>query len=604
MSCPVVRVVVWTLVLWLYKGASYGLVPHELFNNETFSESDDNEDRKTTGERGPIFVHIGTKEITIPCKPAKSGVVFGLNPTYNWTKENGGVHYLSDDATLTIHAFTPEDSGRYTCTISFMKDGELQTKVFFHTVAGYHIRGELQVLLVYETNSCDDELTGKFMKTLHERLDKVVADFKANILIGDITCFPTLDRPTDKFNLQVETKVSPFKEGWDESCDPKEEDLAIDCYHAAIHTNLQKAKDALTEFLNHNKYFPVGDSLANDTSFNYTFNNTFFNFLEGGKCQSGYGQTQELEAHCPDCCMLCPPGTYSEATVDNCVLCSIGSFSVHYGSTACIPCKHNLLTSEPGASRAEDCLSLRVTPSHRISMLVVAFSLPPLLCFCFIVLFCYCFRRYWQKKSISAATKEMEQEEDLPASGEEEALLDTQEQERSSPMLSAELEYVDKAAAMFSPYGDKPAVPQSPEAAPYSPPGGKADIVSPSGNEAGTVSPGIQAAVASPPVYEAAVVSPPANEAALYAPARDEAAVVSPSARSSALMTPKVEESPMIVSPSPEPLAMKEEVVTPPPSGDEEPQQVKISTPLEREESVHMGNIEFPPSSPVSIESA
>ncbi|XP_062834455.1 uncharacterized protein LOC100564912 isoform X2 [Anolis carolinensis] len=576
MSWPVVGVVVWTLVLWLYNGASYGLDSHESFDNKTVSKLDDTEETKTTGETGPIFVHIGTKEITIPCKPAKSAVAFGLNPTYNWTKENGGVHFLSDDATLTIHAFSAEDSGRYVCTISYIKDGELNTKVFYHTVAGYHIRGELQVLMVYETNTCDDELTGKFLKTLHEHLNKVVSDFNANILLGDITCFPTLDKPTDQFNLQVELKVSPFKEGWDESCDPKADDLAIECYHTAIHTNLQKAKEALTEFLNDNKYFPVGDSLASNT----TFNNTFFNFLEGGKCQNGYGQTQELETHCPDCC--------SEWS------------SLHYGSTACIQCQHNLLTSEPGASRAEDCLSLRVHSSHRISLLVVAFSLPPLLCFCFIVFFCYCFRRYWQKKSLFTAKEEMEQEEDLPA------LLDTQEQEHGSPMLPANLEYIDKAAAMFSPYGDKATVLQSPaiEAATYSPPGSKADIVSPAGIEAGTLSPDIKAATASPPVYEAAVVSPPGNEAALYSPSRDEAAVVSPSAKGSALLTPKVEESP-VMTPSTEYPSIKEEVETSPPSGDEEPPQDNSPEgALEGEESVNMENIEFPPSSPASVESA
>ncbi|XP_042319957.1 zona pellucida-binding protein 2-like [Sceloporus undulatus] len=576
MSLLVLR---WILVLLLCNGAGCGQHSSEMFNNETFSEPEAAHQATPTEHMEPIFVHIGAKEITLPCKPAKSDIVFGLNPTYNWTMENGGTHFLVGGATLTLHTFRAEDSGHYICTVSYMEEGQLHTKTFHHIVAGYHIRGELQVLLVFQSSSCDEELTRSFLKTLHEHLTEEVSDFHSDVLIGETTCFPTVDKPMDEFNLQVELTVSPFKEGWDASCYPKINELALQCYRSAIHSNLQKAKEAMTEFLEENKHFPLEESQASHAS----FINTFFNFLEDGKCQSGYGQTQELEAHCPDCCTLCPPGTYSEATVDDCVLCPIGTYSLHYGESSCFLCQHNGLTTHPGASRAEDCMSLRVSPSRRFPILIVAFALPPLVCLCFIVLFCYCFRRRWQKQGISTTSDEqIEQEEDAAASAEDMVLLDTQEHD--SPMVPSSLEDLDNEAAMFSPPVN--------EAAMFPPPVNEAVTFPPPVNETATFP---------PPVNETATFPPPVNETAIFPPPASEAAVSSSTTTGSVILGPQIQESPELSSSSPEHPAGIEEVVIPPPTTvEEKPAEVMLSPPLGPEGPPVMEDIVFPPSSPVS----
>lgn len=59
-----------------------------------------------------------------------------------------------------------------------------------------------------------------------------------------------------------------------------------------------QAKEAMTEFMEKNKNF----SLETSNGSHVSFVNTFFNFLEDAKCQDGYGQTQELQSRCPDCC--------------------------------------------------------------------------------------------------------------------------------------------------------------------------------------------------------------------------------------------------------------------------------------------------------------
>nr|XP_020638859.1 zona pellucida-binding protein 2-like isoform X4 [Pogona vitticeps] len=300
MCCPAVAVTLGILALLFCDRPGCGEIPPDTHHSDNGTSSGlENVGEPSPPEAmDPIYVHIGAKEITLPCKPSKTDVVFGMNPSYNWSLDNGEIHALPGDATLTLHMFRPEDSGLYECSISYIKQGQLHTKTFYHTVVGYHIRGELEILLVFESSSCDEDLTRGFLRTLHEQLNQVVSRLHTEILVGDTTCFPTLNKPLDAFNLQVALKVSPFIKGWDESCSPKIDQLEFECYHSAVQTNLQKAKDALTDFFEENKHFHLGETLGSRAS----FMNTFFNFLEGGKCQSGYGQTQELEERCPDCC--------------------------------------------------------------------------------------------------------------------------------------------------------------------------------------------------------------------------------------------------------------------------------------------------------------
>ncbi|XP_053248739.1 uncharacterized protein LOC128415914 isoform X1 [Podarcis raffonei] len=408
MSCWSAGVALGILVLLLCDGPGCGL--HlDLSDNGTAAGLA--RVRKTAGEMDTIFVHIGAKEITIPCKSSEMDVVIGMNPTYNWSLENEGTHPLSGDASLTLHDFHTDDSGLYVCTVSYTTDGQLHTKTFYHTVVGYHIRAELHVLLLFQCNSCDEELTHGFLKTLREHLSEVVHHLHCELLLGAISCFPTMEKPLDEFNFQVELEVSPFGKGWDKFCSPKADALEFDCYNGAVLSNLQQAEEAITIFMENNKRFPLGEAPTSRTS----FVNTFVNFLEGGTCLEGYGQTPELQARCPDCCTACPPGTYSVAAAGNCVPCPNGSYSLRYGATVCIQCYHNGSTLHPAARTAAECMSPEVPPTHGFPALLVIFLVLLLTCLCIIVLCCWYFRRRRKKKqdSFPKGDGETKQEKDV-----------------------------------------------------------------------------------------------------------------------------------------------------------------------------------------------
>ncbi|XP_061488614.1 zona pellucida-binding protein 2-like isoform X2 [Rhineura floridana] len=449
MSCWSVGlgVVLGVLVLLLCDGAGSGLYL-DLYESDNGTSAGLAHVGETVpaAEMDPIFIHVGANEITLPCKPAKMDFVIGMNPTYNWSLENEETHPLHGNASLTLHEFRAEDSGHYACTVSYSKEGQHHTKTFYHTVVGYHIRAELQVLLVFQSKSCDEALTHGFLKTLQEHLSNVVSHLHCDLLFGGASCFPTMEKPLDEFSFQVELEVSPFGKGWDKSCCPKDDALGLKCYHSTVQTNLQQAKEAITTFMENNKHFPLGEPVTSRTS----FVNTFFNFLESGKCHKGYGQTEELQAHCPDCCTLCPPGTYSVTAVGNCALCPAGTYSLNYGATICIQCHHHWPTLHPGARTAAECINTKVPPRRRFSVLMVAFALPPLTCLCIIVLCCYCFRRHWQKRDSSTNDGETKQLNEATVLADDKAILDSQED--VSPLLPPpSLEDPDNKGAMFPP---------------------------------------------------------------------------------------------------------------------------------------------------------
>ncbi|CAI5777382.1 pellucida-binding 2-like [Podarcis lilfordi] len=375
MSCWSAGVALGILVLLLCDGPGCGL---HLDLSDNGTPAGLARVRKTAGELDTIFVHIGAKEFTIPCKSSEMDVVIGMNPTYNWSLENEETHPLSGDASLTLHDFHTDDSGLYVCTVSYTTDGQLHTKTFYHTVVGYHIRAELHVLLLFQCNSCDEELTHGFLKTLREHLSEVVHHLHCELLLGAISCFPTMEKPLDEFNFQVELEVSPFGKGWDKFCSPKADALEFDCYNGAVLSNLQQAEEAITIFMENNKRFPLGEVMDRPRSYRHAVPTAV---VSGAAA--------------------CPPGTYSVAAAGNCVPCPNGTYSLRYGTTVCIQCYHNGSTLHPAARTAAECMSPEVPPTHGFPALLVIFVVLLLTCLCIIVLCCWYFRRRRKKKQDS-----------------------------------------------------------------------------------------------------------------------------------------------------------------------------------------------------------
>ncbi|XP_044855693.1 uncharacterized protein LOC123356473 isoform X3 [Mauremys mutica] len=188
-------------------------------------------------------------------------------------------------------------------------------------------------------------------------------------------------------------RVSPFGPQWDKLCNPHNQTLVINCYRAAVRNNLLQAKLAMTRFLEEHGPFPITGGGAPRA----IFSNRFTSFLKTERCAGGYGLSLQLEM-CPDCCILCQPGTFSAPGSNECAACPVGTFNPLYGRAVCSRCKAGLVTRAAGATSAGDCVEEEVPVPLRIPVMVLIILLPPLGCSCLIILGCFWCHRCRQKQ--------------------------------------------------------------------------------------------------------------------------------------------------------------------------------------------------------------
>ncbi|CAM5137531.1 unnamed protein product [Natator depressus] len=309
----------------------------------------------------PIFIHMDATEYSLPCSQREMHVT---NPTYRWAQDRRESQLLSVSAqgALTFRHFQGGSSGNYSCTVSYKEHRHPRAQTFHYKVMAYHVRGGLEALLIFRSRLCQEELKRRLLWSLQEALDRVASAQHCRLVLSKSSCFPTLQEPWDEFNLQV----SPFGPEWDKLCDPYNQTMVINCYRAAVRNNLLQAKLAMTRFLEEHGPFRITGAGAPRA----IFNNRFTSFLKTERCAGGYGLSLQLET-CPDCCILCPPGTFSAPQTNECTACPISTFNPLYGRAACSRCKAGLVTRATGATSEGDCVEEEGTlpcpaqdPSH------------------------------------------------------------------------------------------------------------------------------------------------------------------------------------------------------------------------------------------------
>ncbi|XP_044855692.1 uncharacterized protein LOC123356473 isoform X2 [Mauremys mutica] len=340
----------------------------------------------------PIFIHMDATEYSLPCSPKEMHVT---SPTYRWARDRRESQSpsVSAQGALSFRHFQGGSSGNYSCTVSYKEHRVPRAQTFHYTVLAYHVRGGLEALLVFRSRLCQEALRRRFLWSLQEALGRVASAQHCQLVLSKSSCFPTLQEPWDEFNLQVQFQVSPFGPQWDKLCNPHNQTLVINCYRAAVRNNLLQAKLAMTRFLEEHGPFPITGGGAPRA----IFSNRFTSFLKTERCAGGYGLSLQLEM-CPDCCILCQPGTFSAPGSNECAACPVGTFNPLYGRAVCSRCKAGLVTRAAGATSAGDCVEEEVPVPLRIPVMVLIILLPPLGCSCLIILGCFWCHRCRQKQ--------------------------------------------------------------------------------------------------------------------------------------------------------------------------------------------------------------
>ncbi|NXT30774.1 ZPBP2 protein, partial [Pelecanoides urinatrix] len=352
---------------------------------------------------GLVFIHTESSLYSLPCSPIEMEVV---DPTYRWVQDRAAPRLFSvtKEGHLLLQHFQAGDSGKYSCTISYMKHGVPVSQTFHYSIFGYHVLGGLDIVLLFHSKLCEDKWTKRFLWSLQDKLRQLEIEQRCKLQLTPTFCFPSLNNPSDEFIIQVHLEVSPFGPHWDEHCNSQDVQTVTDCYHKTVRHNLGQVQLAFTRFFKEHKSFHVTE--ADSPSINFT--NKFVGFLKTKQCGGGYGQTKQLQ-RCLDCCIVCPPGTFSPPKNSQCSPCPVGTYSLTYGVVFCTPCKDGMITRVPGAGSMTDCVKNERTKQavsimHKIPVLLLII-LPALLAinFLFILSSCYWFYQEYQVSSPRAS---------------------------------------------------------------------------------------------------------------------------------------------------------------------------------------------------------
>ncbi|NXN37947.1 ZPBP2 protein, partial [Rhinoptilus africanus] len=352
---------------------------------------------------GLVFIHKESSLYSLPCSPIEMEV---SHPTYRWVQDKAASRLFSvtKEGHLLFQHFQAGDSGKYSCTISYMKHGVPVSRTFHYSIFGYHVLGGLETVLLFHSKLCEDERTKRFLQDLQDKLRQLEIKQHCKLQLTDTVCFPSLNNPLDEFIVQVQLEVSLFGPHWDEHCNSQEVEMVTDCYRKTVQHNLGQVQLALTRFFKEHKSFHItGPDIPSSN-----FTNEFVGFLKTKKCSEGYGQTKQLQ-RCLDCCIVCPPGMFSPPRTSQCSPCPVGTYSPIYGVALCTPCKDDMITRVPGASSMMDCVNKeRTKPAvsvvHRIPVLIlIMLSTLLALNFLFILSSCYWFCREYRVSSPRAS---------------------------------------------------------------------------------------------------------------------------------------------------------------------------------------------------------
>ncbi|KAF1641363.1 Zona pellucida-binding protein 2, partial [Eudyptes chrysocome] len=352
---------------------------------------------------GLVFIHTESSLYSLPCSPIEMEVA---DPTYRWVQDRAAPKLFSvtKEGHLLFQHFQAGNSGKYSCTISYVKHGVPVSQTFHYSIFGYHVLRGLDAVLLFHSKLCEDERTKRFLWVLQDKLRQLEIEQHCKLQLNATFCFPSLNNPSEEFIIQVQLEVSLFGPHWDKHCNSQDMETVTDCYCKTVWHNLGQVQLALTGFFKEHKSFhATGTDIP---SVNFT--NKFVGFLKTKQCSRGYGQTKQLQ-RCLDCCIVCPPGMFNPPRKSQCSLCPVGTYSLTYGVAFCAPCKDGMITRVLGASSMMDCVKKERTKQavsivQRIPVLLLII-LPALLAinFLFILSSCYWFYQEYQVTSPRAS---------------------------------------------------------------------------------------------------------------------------------------------------------------------------------------------------------
>ncbi|KAM9095222.1 zona pellucida-binding protein 1 [Sarcophilus harrisii] len=279
-----------------------------------------------------IYVMLHQKSPHILCITENLRDVELIDPSFHWhtpidttVPDNSSVKVTSTGS-LIFHNFTEEMSGIYTCSLTYKRiPEEVEKTLQLKYVLYAYVNPDFyyQFTARYHSAPCNSIYNVSFEKKLLQILSKLVVDLSCKITLNKSECHHVkMQRAGLQNELFFTFSVIPMENGTkgpDECtkppCDPVE--------------RLNKAKNLIERFFT--QQVDILEKRSEPLPEIYYIQGTL-QIVWINLCRPGYGMNALMHPNCPDCCVICNPGTYNPHSGIHCLQCNS---SMAYGSTKC-----------------------------------------------------------------------------------------------------------------------------------------------------------------------------------------------------------------------------------------------------------------------------
>ncbi|NXT49781.1 ZPBP1 protein, partial [Pluvianellus socialis] len=252
-----------------------------------------------------------------------------IDPKFQWKGPGGGLSSenssveISPTGTLILRNFNL--SGVYTCSIFYklaamQPDKNLLIKYLIYAYSDPNIYYE--VTARYHAAPCNSSHNTYFEKTLLQILNKLVAELSCVVTLIKAECHHV---KMQRGGLQNEifftfSVASLNREKHNRLC----QESACDASHRLI-----KAKQLIETFFK--QQVEVSRKSSEPLPEIYYIEGTL-HIVQVDRCYPGYGINALIHPNCPECCVVCSPGSYNPSNGIHCLRCDR---SLIYGATKC-----------------------------------------------------------------------------------------------------------------------------------------------------------------------------------------------------------------------------------------------------------------------------
>ncbi|KFZ68726.1 hypothetical protein N338_06317, partial [Podiceps cristatus] len=276
-----------------------------------------------------VYVKLNHNSPRILCLTNQLRNLELIDPVFQWNGPGGGLSsenssvQVSPTGTLILRHFNL--SGVYTCSIVYkltamQPDKNLVIKYLIYAYSDP--KNYYEFTARYHAAPCNSSHNISFEKALLQILSKLVAELSCEVTLIKSECHHV---KMQRGGLQNEIFFT-----FSVACLDREEHNRL-CHQSpcdAFH-RLNKAKHLIERFFK--QQVEVSRKSSEPLSEIYYIEGTL-QMVWVDRCYPGYGINAQTHPDCPECCVVCSPGSYNPSNGIHCLRCDS---SLIYGATKC-----------------------------------------------------------------------------------------------------------------------------------------------------------------------------------------------------------------------------------------------------------------------------